>query len=118
MARSRLLLVAILTLAIPVQAVATVAAELCTILCEYEAGTTLPHDHGASSSAAHDHTADHDASGATPCGPCTACCATACIVASPKLRGSAVPQAGIAPALLPSRGRKLPRKLDRPPLAL
>jgi hypothetical protein len=113
-----LFLVAILTLAVPMQAVAAIATELCLTF----GASTLPHDHGAgpggSAASAHDHGAhghaDNDAPDTVHCGQC----ATAFIAAAPKLSAAAVPQGGIASPLLPSPGSWLPRELDRPPLAL
>ena len=99
--------VAILTVAVPVQAMAVVAIELCR--AHEDHGGVPPYAHasgpGGSSAAAHDQQS------------CTACCATAFIAAAPKPFVPAVPQAVIAPALLPSPGWKLSRELDRPPLA-
>ena len=128
MARTRLLLVAILTVVVPTQVVFAVAAELCTILGDHEVGTApahhdhdanaggsaaLAYDHAAHDHAVYDHT-DDDASGAFHCGPC----ATASIAPSPKLSIPALPQGGVVSPLLLSPGNGLPHGLDRPPLAL
>lgn len=126
MVQARLFLVAILTLAVPMQVVAAISTELCLTFAGHEAGTTPAHGHGASPAgnatsahdhAAHDHT-DHDASGATHCGPCTACCATGSIAASPETSIPDAPQGGIISPLLPSPGNGLTYEFDRPPQAL
>jgi hypothetical protein len=125
MVQARLFLVATLTLAIPMQAVAAIATELCLTLGGHETGGTLAHDHGAgpggNAASAHDHgahdQADNDASAAVHCGPCTACCATASIAAAAK-SSITLPQGGVVSPLFLSLGRVPPRELDRPPLAL
>lgn len=125
MVQTRLFLVAILTLAVPMQAVTAVATELCLTLGGHEAGVTLAHDHGAgpgsSAASADDHGAhnhaDDDASDEVHCAPCTACCATASISAAPRLIVT-VPQGSVVTPLLPSPGSVSPGELDRPPLSL
>ena len=103
--------VAVLTVAVPVQAMAVVAIELCRAHGDH-GRLTSAYAHSAGPEHAHDRGAD-----AAHGGPCTACCATAFIAAAPKPFVAAVQQALIAPALLPSSGWKLSRELDRPPLA-
>jgi hypothetical protein len=103
MGRRRFILVVMLALVLPIQAAAAIVTELCTVLCNHEAGAPPLHDH-------HD-----DASGTIPCGPCVACCASASIAASPKVPLPVVPNAEIASLLLPSHGSALLRALDRPP---
>ena len=112
MVRARLLVVAVLMLAVPIHGLAAVAAALCLTPGHHEAEDA--HDHGMGvDDAAHDHAAN-DASGSQHCGAH----APASISAAPKISIPGAPRAGVVPALLPSPGRKLPSELDRPPLAL
>lgn len=109
MVRKRLLLVALLTVAVPTHVVVLGATELCMIfVADADGSAAVAHDH-----AAHDH-ADDDASDAVHCGPCS----TASIAPSPKFSIPALPQGGIVSPLLASPSNGLPHELDRPPLAL
>ena len=104
----RLLVVAVLTLAVPIQPVASIAGELCLTFAPDESENAPPHDR-----AAHDHAA-HDASGDKHCGVC----ANASISAAPQLSLPPVPQPSIRLALVLSPGYHLTRELERPPPSL
>ena len=119
--RARFVVVAVLMLAVPMQAVAAITAELCMTAGQHEAEAAPVHDHhaGADDSPAparhqapHDH-ADYDTSGSSHCVP-----GMASISAAPKISVAAVPQVSVVPGLFPSSGSTLARKLDRPLLAL
>lgn len=117
MARSllRLLIVALVALAVPLQGMAAVAAGQCM---------ALGHHHDASPADGHahdDHADGHDDGGgkSSHCGPCAACCAgSASIAAAAILLIVTAPSSAKQDlSQLPPRGVQLDR-LDRPPLAL
>jgi len=106
---SRLLISLLLALTIPVQAIAGVAAGMCTALGHHDHGTAA-HHHGDESS---DKT-----TGNAHCPPCAACCATTAISSSILTLLPDGPAAGHVAVRLPSFSGIQPHRLDRPPLAL
>jgi hypothetical protein len=119
--RARFLVVAVLMLAVPMQAVAAITGEHCVTAGQHEVEAAPVHDHHAGADhslapphhqAPHDH-APNDTSGGSHCVP-----GMASISAAPKISIAAVPQAGVLPGLFLPSGSTLARKLDRPPLAL
>jgi hypothetical protein len=125
---TRLLFVAFLMLAVPLQGALAVSAGQCMALEHHDA----PADHGAG---AHDHDAnahehdanahDHEAAGhddgesrGSHCGPCVACCASAAMASS--YESVFLPQgptASIEGAAPPSFTGSPPDSLERPPLS-
>jgi hypothetical protein len=84
----RILALALLALAVPIQGMASVAAGQCMTLGHHQDAGAQGHAHDGDDGHDHDvhsHTEDGKPageSGANPhCGPCTACCASASIAA-------------------------------------
>src|SRR5688572_12982852 len=116
----RILAVALLSLAIPLQGMASVAAGQCMVFGHHDDAAGQDHEHAHDGGDGHDHAADAqgDDGKSSHCGPCTACCASASI-AGP-----------LAPSLLPSQSNAKysfsqlappgvePQRFDRPPLVL
>jgi hypothetical protein len=126
---ARVLLVALVTLVVPLQGMAAVAAGQCMALGHHDdpAGHAshghAQHGHDGHDSATHSHSDEGDSmaeedQGGAHCGPCTACCASATIAAANDLSIPASPSS--APYVFwqfPPFGDR-PDNLDRPPLAL
>jgi len=124
----RMLAVALVALAVPVQGFAAVSAGLCMALGHHGDGPGT-HDHGSSGVAhkgEHGAVADHhhdDGSGGDKgshahCPPCVSCCAAAAIASFPSAAISEVAADPLVPSPLVSSYGVAPDKLDRPPLAL
>ena len=126
----RILVVALLALAVPVQGFAAVAAVQCMALGHHsDGGAQDGHDHGHDGVDGHDHAAHSHADkggaeqakeGGEPshCGPCTACCASASISGASVL-GFLPSYSDIKHVFFerPWHGIQ-PPGFDRPPLAL
>jgi len=90
---SRLLVVALLALAIPVQGMAAVAAAQCMGFGHHQDTGAAGHSHdGGEDAGQADHAHSHDAAAGNDesgnqahCGPCTACCASASMVGTAML---------------------------------
>ena len=111
----RILAVALLALAIPLQGVAAVTAGQCMALEHHDAGDA--HDHAAHADG-DDQAVHHDDSKTSHCGPCAACCASATMsgpAALPIL--SSATESEYFFSQFPPLGIQ-PEGLDRPPLAL
>jgi hypothetical protein len=125
----RILVVALLALAVPLQGVASVVAGQCMMFGHHQDGAAQEtHHHAGDGADGHDHAAHSHDDGAAKaqdgsaknahCGPCSACCASASIagpVGLPVLSSSSTTKYVFSQ--LPSRGVP-PHGLDRPPLAL
>jgi hypothetical protein len=125
----RLLAVALLSLAVPVQGMASVVAGQCMAFGHHQDGGSQDHGHAQDGADGHDH-AGHshsddggakqsDDPGKTAhCGPCAACCASASIAGAVGLSiPSSATHAEYAFTQLPPPGVQ-PGGFDRPPLAL
>jgi len=112
---TRLLIVWLIAMAIPLQGMAAAAAGVCMSLGHHDAA------HDATMSAGHEHDADHSADEKPQeahCAPCVACCAAASIAPTPHMALPVLlPDAAIAASAAPPAG-SVPETLDRPPLAL
>lgn len=118
---SRLLISLLLALTIPVQAIAAVAAGMCTALGHHDHGAAAVHDHTSHDGSAGHHDGDAAPDKATDnahCPPCAACCTTTAISSSVLILLSDGPAAGEIAVRLPSFSGIQPDGLDRPPLAL
>jgi hypothetical protein len=117
----RLIAVALLALAVPVQGMAAVAAGQCMAFGHHNTAGSQDGDHAHDGGEGHEqaaHTQQSDDGKNAHCGPCTACCASATITGP----------AGILILSSPSNVTYLfsqfpplgfqPTGLDRPPLAL
>ena len=116
----RSLAVALLTLTIPLQGMASVVGGQCMVLGHHDGAAGQDHEHVHDDGDGHDHTAHTQAEEgkSAHCGPCTACCASASIAGPLVL--------SILPS--PSNTKYLfsqlappgvePQRVDRPPLAL
>ena len=116
----RILAVALLILAIPVQGLAAVSAGMCMAMGGHDGHhSTSAHDHGDASVAHdHEHAASQDQQSNAHCPPCASCCATAAIAPT---TGTVLPEAPLVAAIATAQywiAGVLPRNLDRPPLAL
>ena len=116
----RILAVALLTLTIPLQGVASVVAAQCMAFGHHDGAASQEHDHAHEGGDGHDHTAhpQADEGKSAHCGPCTACCASASIAGPLVLSILASPSNTkylFSPLTPP--GAELHR-FDRPPLAL
>lgn len=113
----RILAVALLILAIPLQGMASVVMGQCTAFGHHDDAATADQHHAHDADEGHEHTQSDDGKSAH-CGPCTACCASASI-AGP-----------LALSILPSPSNTKhvfsqlappgvePQRFDRPPLVL
>lgn len=121
---SRLLIVLVLALTIPIQGIAAVGADLCMGLGHHGHGSAA-HEHG---SAGHGHDGPapvhhHDEGKGTDkssahCPPCASCCATTAIASFPDVVIPDQPGYSVlAESVAFFAGAPLHR-LDRPPLAL
>jgi hypothetical protein len=118
----RILAVALLALAVPLQGMASVVAGQCMAYGHHQGAGGQDHEHHAHDDGAdaHDHgtqkVADEGHSG--HCGPCTACCASASIAAPslPSLLPSASNTKYVLSQLAPPGVE--PQRFDRPPLSL
>jgi len=118
----RILAVALLALAVPVQGLAAASAALCMAVGGHDgqdhAAAAHHHDPAAP---AHDHgqaSSEGQQSGNAHCPPCVSCCAAAAIAPTAKIElPEAPPVAAIAATQYWIAG-VLPDQLDRPPLAL
>jgi hypothetical protein len=120
---SRLLISLVLALTIPVQAIAGVAAGMCTVLGHDDHGAAAPHHHTVAND--HDGAGHHDGDDASDktagnahCPPCAACCATTAIPSSALSLLAHRPAASEIAVRLPSFSGIQPDRLERPPLAL
>jgi len=120
----RLVVVALLTVMVPLQGMAAVAAGQCMAMGHHQdaGGPDPAHSHDA----ADEHDASHHAAGhdghddgkSSHCGPCAACCASATIAGSGNLPILAAPaNTKHVFSQFPPRGFQ-PHGIDRPPLAL
>src|SRR5204863_3890021 len=119
----RLLLVALIAVAVPMQAALAVGTAQCLALEHHQAGTGDDQHHGHDHSAGHQHqdssVDEHDGQAShTHCGPCAACCTSVSIAAAQALPSPAALAfaVDVLPKLLPAGD--LPGGLYRPPLAL
>jgi hypothetical protein len=119
----RVLVLAVLALAVPLQGVAAVTAGQCMALEHHEDGHGGGHDDGQDAST-HSHGDEHQANQAgeeqqsSHCGPCTACCASASIAGPVALLIQSSPSdTQYLFSQFPPLGVE-PHGLDRPPLAL
>jgi hypothetical protein len=107
----RILAVALIACAVPIQGLAAVTAGQCMTLGHHQDHGSDGHDHGSDS-----HADDGD-SAASHCGPCAACCASASIAGPAALSLLCSPSsAKYGFAQQPPPGIP-PDGLDRPPLA-
>ena len=117
----RVLISLLLALAIPIQAMAGVAAGICTTLGHHEQSLPALHDHASHEDSAAHHHGDEpsdQATGNAHCPPCAACCATTAISSSVLILLPDGAAAGEIAVRLPSYSGIQPDGLDRPPLAL
>ena len=121
---ARLIVAALLALAIPVQALSAVVAGICMAADHHpvEAASQnddhADHGHGDSASAAPHQHDDGTAASDSHCPPCVACCAAAAIAPStPNLVPDRPAVGPIVTAPYAAAGFQ-PDGLDRPPLAL
>jgi hypothetical protein len=114
---SRLLLLLVIALAVPLQGFAAVSAGLCMASGHHhsEQGPAA-HDHDMGS-IEHEHPADEPSANNSHCPPCVSCCAAVAIApaAEPRLP-SVAPAAPVASKQYSMAGF-LPEQLDRPPLS-
>jgi DUF2946 family protein len=112
----RLVLVALIALAVPLQGALAVGTAQCLAL-EHQDGAGHNHSHDGHDSDSSSHDRDSPASH-SHCGPCVACCASASIASAPALPVVAPPR--FAVDVLPNFPLvgDLPGGLFRPPLAL
>jgi hypothetical protein len=114
----RLLIVALLALAVPFQGALAVSTAQCTAL-EHHPDGSHPHSHDGSDHADHSD-ADGSAgdSNGSHCGPCTACCASVSIAALPSLSDIVAARYAVNKSHDSPLLGDLPSGLFRPPLAL
>lgn len=118
---SRLLISLLLALAIPVQAIAGIAAGICTTFGHHDHGSAALHDHAGDEDGAVHHHGDEPSdqtTGDAHCPPCAACCTTTAISSSVLTLLPDGHAAGEIAVRLPSFSGIQPDGLDRPPLAL
>ena len=125
----RSLVVAVISLAVPVQGISAVTSGQCMSLAHHDGGaavTAHAHDSGAAdghADASHVHddesaTASNGESKSGHCGPCSACCASASITGPVSVLDVPAPaSAAYSFSQYPPLGVQ-PSELDRPPLAL
>lgn len=125
----RSLVVAVMTLAVPIQGIGAVTNGQCMSLEHHQTMAAASAAHGAGhasashEAASHSHdgpgvSKDNTASNGGHCGPCSACCASASI-AGPLLVLDVPAPAGAAYSFSPYPPLGVqPGELDRPPLAL
>ena|SRR5688572_18270157 len=125
----RLLVAALLALAVPFQGMAAVMAGQCMAFGHHDTGASQDHAHAHDGADGHHHTVhSHDetpaaqqggeGSAQSHCGPCTACCASASIAGPAKLPIlSTASKTKYFFSQFPPLGVQ-PDGLDRPPLAL
>jgi hypothetical protein len=119
---TRLLLLFLIALAMPVQGFAAIQSGICMTFGHHDAPARAA-THDASVMHGHDgpaqaHDADSDESSAH-CGPCVACCGAAASIAPAMVSVAALPVVAriqVHPDAEPDS--LLPAALDRPPLAL
>lgn len=124
----RSLVVAFISLAVPIQGIAAVTTGQCMSLEHHEtvASATTSHVSG-NASGGHERSHSHEDAGASKddadskgghCGPCSACCASTSIAGALPLLSMPAPAAHIFVfSQFPPLGVQ-PSELDRPPLAL
>jgi hypothetical protein len=114
---SRLLLLLVIALAVPLQGFAAVSAGLCMASGHHHSEhAPAAHDHDMGS-IDHEHPADEPSANNSHCPPCVSCCAAVAIApaAEPRLP-SVAPAAPVASKQYSIAGF-LPEQLDRPPLS-
>jgi hypothetical protein len=118
----RLVVVVLLTVTVPLQGMAAVAAGQCMAMGHHQdAGgpdTAHAHDGADEHGASHDgHDDGHDDGKSSHCGPCAACCASASIAASASLLILGAPaNTKYVFSQFSPRGVQ-PHGIDRPPLS-
>ena len=119
---SRLLIVMLLALTVPMQGFAAVAAGVCMALGHHEGAAQEEHQHEPGATGAHGHgdhaTSDGQSTANTHCPPCVSCCAAAAITSFSPLVLPERPAVPAVSSLPPLFSGVTPENLDRPPLAL
>jgi hypothetical protein len=116
----RILAVALLTLVIPLQGMASVVTGQCMAVGHHDAPASHAHEAVHDGSDGHDHAAhtQADEGKSAHCGPCTACCASASIAGLPGLSILPSPSNTKYAFLQLAPPGAEPQRFDRPPLAL
>jgi hypothetical protein len=109
----RVLVTALLTVAVPFQGALAVNAAQCMAL---QAGQEAHEGHEHSHPQSPQSEQDHDKGAGSHCGPCTGCCASAAIAAPPRIVISLTAHDAVSPLPILRPLGDIPDGLDRPPL--
>lgn len=114
---SRLLLLLVIALTVPLQGFAAVSAGLCMASGHHHSEhAAAGHDHDMGSMD-HQHPAEDTSANNSHCPPCVSCCAAVAIAPAAEPRLPSVAPAAPVPSKQYSIAGFLPERLDRPPLS-